>query len=112
MKFFLYLVIKIIGITLFVLVCLFGGFFLFFVDVVEKDGVKICSSEKWICLVREKNEIHGIIIREDVKPWIMEISKKIVGKIYEGASVYNPQGDVVPDSIDDTLKIYIKDKVQ
>lgn len=112
MKLFLYLLIKVIGITFFILICFFGIFFFFSVEIVDKDGINTCSLKKWICIVRDKREVESLYIREDVKPWIKELSQKIVGKIYEGARLYNPQGDVFPDSIDDTLKSYMKEKIQ
>ncbi len=112
MKFFLYLLIKIIGITFFIFVCFFGIFFFFAVEIIDKNVTDSCVLEKSICIVRKGGEFEGIYIREDVKPWIKDLSEKVVGKMYEGASLYNPQGDVLPDTIDDALKIYIKEKVQ
>ncbi|NCU41645.1 MAG: hypothetical protein EOM19_02885 [Candidatus Moranbacteria bacterium] len=112
MKFFLFLVIKIIGIAFFTLICFFGIIFFFSVEIVAKEDNVMCSLKKWICIVHDERKVDSIYIREDVEPWIKDLSQKIIGKVYEEARLHNPQGDVFPDSVDDALKLYIKEKIQ
>lgn len=43
-------------------------------------------------------------IEEDKKPLVKKIVTKISGKVYEEATEHNPEGDRLPDWIDDKIK--------
>lgn len=60
-----------------------------------------------------KNQ-NGIIlkIKENKKPLIKTLIKKISGKVYQETTIHNPEGDMFPDWIDDKIKEEIKNRVE
>ena len=53
-----------------------------------------------------------IIISEPEKKLLIEIARVIKKFIYKEATIHNPEGDVLPDQIDDNIIKDIKDKVE
>lgn len=51
----------------------------------------------------------GIALSSQTKPILKVIAGKISGVIYRFGTKFNPEGDVVPDEIDDRIKRKIKD---
>ena len=52
---------------------------------------------------------NGIALSSQTKPILKSIAGKISKVIYRFGTKFNPEGDVVPDGIDDRIKGKIKD---
>jgi len=54
---------------------------------------------------------NGISFLEEIKIIIVKIVYKIMGFVYDEATIHNPPGDMFPDWIDDYLKSEIKKEI-
>lgn len=90
-----------------------SGILLFWccVEVVQKDPLSGNTPRKMVTVVFEAGQVQNIILREDVKPEIVKVVRMITKFVYYEATIHNPKGDILPDSIDDTVKEFIKEKV-
>ncbi len=86
--------------------------FVFFVRVIDANHTEIYKTEKAITVIHDGGHVRSVIMSNEVKPWFKWVVQNMAGFIYHEATIHNPKGDVLPDSIDDTLKGYIKEKVQ
>ena len=59
----------------------------------------------------EKDSVFSLKIREKEKEELKNIVKKVKNLIYWEATIHNPEGDVVPDQIDDKIIQEVKEKV-
>lgn len=65
-------------------------------------------------IVKMKTDDAGrvsIEIREEEKGFLRDIAEKVAKIIYDEATKHNPEGDMLPDGIDDRIKEEIKAKV-
>jgi len=53
-----------------------------------------------------------ITVRADAKPLLKKAVQKLEAIIYDQATIHNPDGDQLPDEIDDATKNFIKEKLQ
>lgn len=56
-------------------------------------------------------EIKGVVINPEIKPYIQKITTKTKDLIYQEATKNNPEGDMLPDYVDDKIKQEIKERV-
>lgn len=88
------------------------SFLLFFVLTGSQTEAGSDTSQRLVRLVyNEKGNVAGIFIRSDIKNRAYEIARKFSDTLYEKATLYNPEGDVLPDSVDDTAKLYLREKI-
>jgi len=88
-------------------VCLF-----LFIGIEEKDDGIGKELRKPITIVRSDGNVNSVIVRDDVKPLMKRIVKKIVNRVYYEATIHNPKGDILPDMIDDTAKDILREKIK
>ncbi len=55
---------------------------------------------------------YKIKLREEEKESLKSFFNKMLDMVYYEATIHNPSGDVVPDSLDDTLIRSIRDRVK
>ena len=53
----------------------------------------------------------GVSIKEQNRPLLKKITQKISQVVYDEATKHNPEGDFLPDQLDDSIKNKIKDTV-
>lgn len=53
-----------------------------------------------------------ITVRADAKPLLKKAVQKLEVIIYDQATIHNPEGDQLPDEIDDAAKNFIKTRLQ
>ena len=53
-----------------------------------------------------------IEVSGEAKDGIKDGAKKLDGKIYEEATEHNPEGDMLPDGIDDTIRKKLKEEIK
>lgn len=63
-------------------------------------------------IVYEENGETKIIISEPEKKLLKIIAEAIKEFIYKEATIYNPEGDMLPDQIDDNIIKEIKNRVK
>lgn len=54
---------------------------------------------------------NGIVAKDQNKPLLKIIASNLNKIIYNKATEYNPEGDLVPDEIDDQLKEKLKESI-
>jgi len=59
-----------------------------------------------------QNKILLLKISEKNKPVMIEVAKMVKRFIYREATIHNPEGDVLPDELDDEIIKGIKNKVE
>lgn len=96
MKFILYSFILLLIITL--CVAVYGSFWL-------KNNTSLKVSDFF-------NKDGEVEIDKDAKGEIKEKAKKLDNRIYKEATEHNPEGDVLPDEIDDTIREKIKEEAK
>jgi len=57
----------------------------------------------------DENGFH-VRIQEDKKVLLKKIVRKVSGVVYREATEHNPEGDMLPDEIDDMIKGEIKER--
>jgi len=62
-------------------------------------------------LFEKNNGFYTIKIREEEKERLKIIFKKLKDLVYQEATNHNPEGDVLPDQIDNDLIKEVKDRV-
>ncbi|MDA3815663.1 MAG: hypothetical protein PF549_04860 [Patescibacteria group bacterium] len=55
--------------------------------------------------------IEGVTINPKIKPYIQKITTKVKDLVYDEATKHNPEGDRLPDYVDDKIKEEIKERV-
>ena len=63
-------------------------------------------------IIYQDGESAKIIISEPEKKLLIEIAKVMKKFIYKEATIYNLEGDVLPDQLDNNIIKDIKDKVE
>jgi hypothetical protein len=58
---------------------------------------------------RDESGFH-VRLEDSSRELIKKIAKKVSGVIYREATEHNPEGDVLPDGIDDRIKGEIKER--
>ncbi len=58
------------------------------------------------------NKDGKVEINDEAKAEIKDEARKIDGKIYEEATIHNPEGDMLPDQIDDTIRAKLKEEIK
>lgn len=96
MKFILYSFIFILMVV--ICIAVYGSFWL-------KNNTSLQLSDFF-------NEDGKIEIEKDAKGEIKDKAKEIDDRIYQEATEHNPEGDMLPDEIDDTIREKIKEEAK
>ncbi|QQS61145.1 MAG: hypothetical protein IPN70_04655 [Candidatus Moraniibacteriota bacterium] len=100
---------RLLEVFVFSLVFLLVGSILgFFLVPIETSSESDKESKCITFVYNESGQMEGIFIRNDIKTRAQEIAHTFSDVLYEKATLYNPKGDMVPDSIDDNIKLYIE----
>ncbi|MFC1645352.1 hypothetical protein ACFL08_04985 [Patescibacteria group bacterium] len=60
--------------------------------------------------VRESDSGRSLVIQDDKRELVKTAAKKVKEVIYREATEHNPEGDMLPDEIDDIIKGEIKER--
>ncbi|MFC1623074.1 hypothetical protein ACFL2R_01290 [Patescibacteria group bacterium] len=60
--------------------------------------------------IRETESGRSVMIQDDKRELVKKVAKKVSGVIYKEATEHNPEGDMLPDEIDDIIKNEIKER--
>lgn len=98
----LFIILKVIIVA----VVIVAGYFFFQTKVASADNVNFGFFS-----VKHDDGGYYVKIKDEDKPILKKIAQKINSIIYEEATIHNPEGDMLPDAIDDVLKEQIKERV-
>jgi len=54
----------------------------------------------------------GLVVKDESRPLLVRIARKINTFIYDEATRHNPKGDLVPDQIDNDIKEKIRENLR
>lgn len=63
-------------------------------------------------IIYQDNGLTKVKINEPEKELLKDIAKAVKKFVYKEATIHNPEGDVLPDQIDDNIIKDIKNKVE
>ena len=71
--------------------------------------IKNNTSLDFVNFFNSKGEVE---LDKDAKGEIKDSAKELDYKIYEEATKYNPEGDMLPDNIDNTIREKLKEEIK
>ena len=95
---------KIITIAFLLSLFLGAAFLIYFLNYLKK--------EKVVEIKSNQESSFSVEIREEEKSFLKKVAGKIKDIIYREATEHNPEGDVLPDEIDDRIKEEIKSRIK
>lgn len=87
-------------------IILFLGFLILIVGIII--GVAVLKVVKY----DSQNKKFNLLLNKEEKSLLKAVVREIKSWIYEEAAVHNPEGDILPDELDDEIIKGIKNKVE
>lgn len=81
---------------------------IFTVDFAESE--ETVSSGKIFAIIKEKDS-HSLWVRDNEKKYLERFARKVKNVVYREATLHNPKGDLLPDSVDDNIINELKSRI-